>query len=69
VEKELLLHYNHIPMYEGGSMSLLTQKAYYVIDEYNSKLERGGVRYLRYNYNDAEWAEYIAEQPNGTLNY
>ena len=69
MERELLLKYNHIPMYEGGSMSLLSQKAYYVVDEYNSKLERGGVRYLRYNYNDAEWAEYVASQPNGILTY
>lgn len=69
MEKEILLRYNHIPMYEGGSMSLLSQKVYYVVDEYNSKLERGGIRYLRYNYNDAEWAEYVAQQPNGELTY
>lgn len=68
-EKELMLNYNHIPFYEGGSMFLLSQKAYYVIDEYNSKLERGGVRYLRYNYTDAEWADYVAQQPNGLLTY
>lgn len=28
----------------------------------------GGVQYLTYNYTDAEWDAYVAEQ-GGTLNY
>jgi hypothetical protein len=30
---------------------------------------RGGITYLRYNYNDAEWAAYVASQPDGQLTY
>ena len=29
---------------------------------------RGGIQYLKYNYSDTEWAEYVASQ-GGTLQY
>ena len=69
IEKTVLLTYNYLPMMEEGSMALLSQKAYYIIEDYNPVLGRGGITYLRYNYNDAEWAEYVAAQPNGELTY
>ena len=69
IEKTVLLTYNYLPMMEEGSMALLSQKAYYLIEDYNPVLGRGGITYLRYNYNDAEWASYVAEQPNGELTY
>ena len=69
IEKTVLLTYNYLPMMEEGSMALLSQKAYYIIEDYNPVLGRGGISYLRYNYNDAEWAEYVAAQPNGELTY
>ena len=28
----------------------------------------GGLRLMKYNYTDAEWAQYVADQ-NGVLNY
>jgi len=69
IEKTVLLTYNYLPMMEEGSMALLSQKAYYIIEDYNPVLGRGGITYLRYNYNDAEWADYVASQPNGELTY
>ena len=69
IEKSILLTYNYLPMMEDGSMALLSQKAYYIIEDYNPVMGRGGITYLRYNYNDAEWAEYVAAQPNGELTY
>ena len=50
-------------------MALLSQKAFYIIEDYNPVMGRGGITYLRYNYNDAEWAAYVASQPNGELTY
>ena len=69
IEKTVLLTYNYLPMMEEGSMALLSQKAYYIIEDYNPVLGRGGITYLRYNYTDAEWDAYVAEQPNGELTY
>jgi len=69
IEKTVLLTYNYLPMMEEGSMALLSQKAFYIIEDYNPVMGRGGITYLRYNYNDAEWASYVAEQPNGELTY
>ena len=50
-------------------MFLLTQQAYYVIEEYNPILGRGGIAYMKYNYNDADWDAYVASQPDGQLSY
>lgn len=68
IEKEVLLTYNYLPFLEEGSMALLSMKAYYVIEDYNPVLGRGGITYLKYNYTDEEWAAYVAEQ-GGELSY
>jgi oligopeptide transport system substrate-binding protein len=60
--------YDYIPMMNNGSMALLSQQVYYVVDEYNPVLSRGGIRYMKYNYDDKEWKDYVAAQ-GGTLNY
>ncbi|MCR4727081.1 MAG: hypothetical protein K5796_00330 [Lachnospiraceae bacterium] len=60
--------YDYIPMMNNGSMSLLSQQVYYVVEEYNPVLSRGGKQYLKYNYDDKEWKDYVASQ-GGTLNY
>ena len=69
IEKTVLLTYNYLPMMEEGSMALLSQKAFYIIEDYNPVLGRGSIPYLRYNYTDAEWADFVASQPNGELTY
>ncbi len=68
IEREILLTYNYLPFSVDGSMALLSQKAFYVVEDYNSVMGRGGITYLRYNYNDAEWAAFVAEQ-GGELKY
>ncbi len=60
--------YDYIPMMNDGSMALLSKQVYYVVDEYNPVLSRGGICYMKYNYNDKEWKDYVAQQ-GGTLNY
>ena len=62
IEAEILATYNYIPMLQDASMSLLSKQVYYVIDEYHSVMGRGGIAYLKYNYDDAAWAEYVASQ-------
>ena len=67
-EGAILGTYDYLPMMQDGSMFLLTQKAYYVVEDYNGVMERGGIQYLKYNYDDAEWNDYVAEQ-GGELKY
>lgn len=66
LEKEILLGYNYLPFTQAGSYSLLSQKVYYVVEDYNPVMGRGGISYLRYNYDDAEWDEYVK---SGALKY
>ncbi len=67
-ETKILETYDYIPMLQDGSMAMLTKQCYYVVEEYNPIMGRGGIAYLRYNYNDADWAAYVAEQ-GGELKY
>ncbi len=68
IEREILMVYNYLPFSTAGSMALLSQKAFYVVEEYNAVMGRGGIAYLRYNYNDTEWTAYVNEC-GGVLSY
>ena len=68
-ESTILGTYNYIPMLQNAGMSLLSQQVYYVIEEYNPVMGRGGIKYMKYNYDDAAWAEFVASQENGQLSY
>lgn len=68
-ESTILQTYNYIPMLQEGGVSLLSQKVFYVVDDYNAILGRGGITYLKYNYNDDEWTSYVSSQENGILKY
>ncbi len=68
MEGKILESYNYLPMLQDGSMALLSQQVYYVIEDYNPIMGRGGLTYTKYNYNEAEWAAYVAEQ-GGELKY
>ncbi len=67
-ETAILKQFNYLPMLEDGSMALLSQQVYYVVEEYNPVMGRGGIAYTKYNFNDAEWAEFVTSQ-NGELKY
>ena len=67
-EGKILQSYNYLPMLLDGSMALLSQQVYYVVEEYNPILGRGGIAYTKYNHNEAEWAAEI-EKNGGTLKY
>ena len=50
--------------------SLISFKADYITYEYNTFMAYGGIQYMTYNYDDAEWAEFVAENAvAGELNY
>ena len=59
IEERILLTYDYIPMLQNATMALLSKQVYYVVEEYNPILGRGGIKYLKYNYSDSEWAEYL----------
>jgi ABC-type oligopeptide transport system substrate-binding subunit len=68
-ETKILGTYDYIPMLQNAGMSLLSQQVYYVVEEYNPIMGRGGITYMKYNYDEAEWADYVNSQPDGTLSY
>ncbi len=61
IEGAVLRTYNYLPMLQDGSMALLSQQVYYVVEEYNPIMGRGGVAYMKYNYEEAEWLQFVAE--------
>lgn len=69
IETVVLGTYNYLPMLQDASAALLSQQVFYVVEEYNPIMGRGGLTYMKYNYNEAEWNEFVASQPDGTLSY
>lgn len=68
IERHMLTAYNCVPIMQDGGGSLLSQQLFYVVEEYVPMLGRGGVTYIKYNYDDAEWATFVGEQ-GGILKY
>ena len=65
-EKCFLSYYTTTPVYYRNVASLHSQKVNFATYQYVMNVIFGGVRYYTYNYDDAEWAEYTA---NNTLQY
>lgn len=69
MEKGLLLNYHMIPIFASSSAALASHRLVYGSEEYiNSVVGRGGIQFMTYTMNDAEWAAYCAEQGN-SLSY
>ncbi len=68
LEKEVLTVYYSVPLYNNYSASLLSYKVDYTTYEYNTFMAYGGIRYMTYNYNNAEWAK-LVKQNGGELDY
>ncbi len=68
LEKQILLTYYSVPVYYTFSASLISFKVDYITYEYNTFMGYGGMKYMKYNFNDAEWAAEVAAQ-NGELDY
>ncbi|MGI6690137.1 MAG: ABC transporter substrate-binding protein [Christensenellales bacterium] len=68
LETAILSSYQCIPWGTDVDVSIRSQKIEYATYDYNIMYAYGGLRLMTFNYDDAEWEAYVAEQ-GGTLNY
>jgi hypothetical protein len=68
LEREVLAMYYTVPIANEFSASLLSYKVDYITYEYNTFMSYGGMKYMKYNFTDAEWAAEVAAQ-GGELDY
>ena len=68
LESAVLMHYDFVPLMGDSSALLKGMKVEYYTEDEVFPMGRGGLKYMTFNYTDAEWDAYVAEQ-GGTLNY
>ena len=68
IEKGVLETYQCIPWGTQTESRLYSQKIQNIAIEYNIMYNFGGIRHMTYDYDDAEWKEYVKKQ-GGVLNY
>ena len=68
IETAVLGSYQCIPFGCECECTLFSKKIEYATEDYNIMYGYGGIRLMKFNYNDAEWAEFVASQ-NGTIDY
>ena len=68
LENAVLQNYDFIPLTGDNSASLKGMQIEDLLEDEVFPLGRGGIKYMTYNYSDAEWAQFITEQ-GGELNY
>jgi ABC-type oligopeptide transport system substrate-binding subunit len=68
LEKQVLQVYYSVPVSYSFAASLLSYKVDYITYEYNTFMGYGGMKYMKYNFTDAEWAAEVAAQ-GGELDY
>lgn len=68
VEGAVLNQYDMIPVGSEASASLKGMRIKFYTEEYVFGMGRGGIKYMTYTMNDADWAKYISDH-GGTLNY
>jgi len=68
LENNYLQVYDYIPLMNASSASMKGMQVEFFTEDEVFPLGRGGVRLMTFNYTDAEWDAYVAEN-GGTLNY
>ena len=68
VESAVVKEYQCIPWASETACSLYSMKQEMGTTQYNIMYGYGGIRHMRYNYTDAEWEKFVAEE-GGTLSY
>ena len=68
LEGQILQVYYTVPMYYSFGASLLSYKVDYITYEYNTFVGYGGLKYMTYNFDDAEWEAEVAKV-GGELDY
>lgn len=68
MEENYLNMVYRIPFATTTSCELMSYKVDYYTEDYNIMYGFGGLQLMKFNYSDAEWADFVASQ-GGTLNY
>ena len=68
LEEAFLQKYYRIPLYTDGAASLMSYQVSFYTDAYSPAYGFGGLRLMKYHYDDAQWAEFL-EENDGKLNY
>ena len=68
LENVILQNYDFIPLMGDSSAKLKGMQVEYHTEGEVFPLSRGGIKYMTYNYDDAEWNAFVASQ-GGVLNY
>jgi hypothetical protein len=70
LEEVVLSKYYTIPYSTYYSASLQAYKVSYITYDYNTFMGYGGIKYMTYNYDDAEWFNFVKEnKKNGEIDY
>lgn len=65
IEKEILLTYYTVPYNYSFGASLISYQVDYITYEYNTFMSYGGMKYMTYNYDDAEWKNWVKNNSVG----
>lgn len=68
LENAVLSNYDLLPLTGDATAALKGMQIKYYTEDYVYGIGRGGLKYMDYNYTDAEWADFVAEQ-GGSLVY
>ena len=68
LEEAFIKLYYRIPLANSTACSLLSYKVSYYTEDYNIMYGFGGMRLMKYNYDDEAWAKFVADN-NNELNY
>lgn len=60
LEKEILTQYYTVPIQNSFGASMISYQIEYISRDYNTFMSYGGVKYMKYLYDDAQWAEQVA---------
>ena len=66
LEAGIISRFEAIPLYARNSADILSFKCDNITSTYINLIGYGGIRFMRFNYNDAEWANALA---SGTITY
>ena len=60
IEGAVLEQYTMLPLDDESSAALKGKQVEYYTEDYVYGVGRGGIKYMKYNYNDKDWAKYVA---------
>ena len=64
LEAGIINRFECIPLVARGTSSLLGLKTENATKNYINLIGYGGIRFLKFNYDDAEWAQFCSEKHN-----